>query len=297
MSTVSLSKISLDLYHAAGNTFTIDANIYAVDGDNRPTGPSLGSDSLNELDIDETPGSWVDFTFTPSVELTVGNTYAIVFSLTDPDDDTDITVYYDGTQNKTDVYSKIRLLVGGGSQQWSTDTSGYGIAAKITWEGEIKLDTSDRTGSTYLLCQLDTSGGDLFDTEGGVWFTVTASLSKATNPSPSNGASNVPVGTTQLSWTIGDNATGNDVYFGEAGNMVLVSLDQAGVTHSIINQLSYGTNYEWRIDSRDDDDNVVTGDTWSFSTESFVPPDFTKAGFVQNKIIVASANNKIYYES
>jgi hypothetical protein len=110
-------------------------------------------------------------------------------------------------------------------------------------------------------------------TTGVVWsFTTQAPVvtppSQASNPSPSNGASNV-LATATTSWSNGGGATSYDVYFGTdstpdsgefIGNQVSTSWDPPG-------NLGYSTVYYWRIDAKNSG-GTTTGTVWSFTTQA-----------------------------
>jgi len=82
--------------------------------------------------------------------------------------------------------------------------------------------------------------------------------SKATNPVPADGATNVSV-TPILSWTNDGSATSYDVYCNGQfmGNQTAIACR--------LGTLSFDTTYSWRIDARNTN-GVTTGDTWSFTT-------------------------------
>lgn len=82
---------------------------------------------------------------------------------------------------------------------------------------------------------------------------------KAVNPSPANGATGQPPGSTVFTWDDGGGATSFNVYL----NGVL-QVNQAGTTFNP-GSLTAFSNYTWRIDSVNDA-GTTTGDTWSFST-------------------------------
>lgn len=91
-------------------------------------------------------------------------------------------------------------------------------------------------------------------------------VSKATNPSPANGAVNVPTNAV-LSWTAGSGAASHDVYLWKTGSSPsLVSGQQTGTSYTPT--LEPQTPYSWRIDERDSSQQVVTGDTWTFTTKA-----------------------------
>jgi hypothetical protein len=87
------------------------------------------------------------------------------------------------------------------------------------------------------------------------------------NPSPANGAVDIPVSGNTASWTNGAGTTAVEVYFGEPGNLQLVydgtpisSLSLAGVE-----PLEYFTVYGWRVVDKNDTCGT-SGPTWTFRT-------------------------------
>jgi len=92
----------------------------------------------------------------------------------------------------------------------------------------------------------------------------------AVNPSPADGAIDVPVDTA-LSWIEAQFATGRELWLGKAGAMQKVDPAPAGTTCTPQN-LEIGQAYEWRIDQISPS-GAVAGHTWSFTTEEFVKID------------------------
>ena len=103
--------------------------------------------------------------------------------------------------------------------------------------------------------------------EGDVWsFTTTKGPKKATNPSPADGAEDVPLDT-GLSWDPGSGATSQDVYFGTSSSPPFV--DNQTQSDYSPGTLEPDTRYWWQIDTvRQIGEwfTVVTGDLWSFTT-------------------------------
>lgn len=143
-----------------------------------------------------------------------------------------------------------------------------------------------------------------------VWGSVPVP-SKPTNPSPADTATDVVLGTDEVTWDDGGGADDYDVWFGPTGGMTLRESGQAGTTWSIPAEvLFYETGYEWRIDAN----NIygtTTGDTWTFDTIVFAPPvpsgEAPGAGgelggeggqnnMVTVKRIVAAANNTVFFQ-
>ena len=92
----------------------------------------------------------------------------------------------------------------------------------------------------------------------------------AVNPSPADGAIDVPVDTA-LSWIEAEFATGRELWLGKPGEMQKVDPAPAGTTYTPAN-LELGQTYEWRIDQVGPS-GAVTGHTWTFTTEEFVRVD------------------------
>jgi hypothetical protein len=103
---------------------------------------------------------------------------------------------------------------------------------------------------------------------GNVWSFTTVPLppGQATNPDPTNGATNVGL-TTDISWTAGAGATSHDVYFGTV-NPPPFKVNQAGTTYDT-GTMNANTTYYWRIDEKNTG-GTTTGAVWSFTTTT--PP-------------------------
>ena len=93
----------------------------------------------------------------------------------------------------------------------------------------------------------------------------------ATNPSPANGAVNVPVNA-MLGWTAGPNATSHRVYFGANSNAVVNATTNAPEFHGSLTGTTYapGTlapsgRFYWRVDEVSGTD-ATTGLVWTFAT-------------------------------
>jgi hypothetical protein len=87
-----------------------------------------------------------------------------------------------------------------------------------------------------------------------------------TNPNPADAAIDVPITLAQLSWTNGAGATQNELWFGEAGSMVLVHSGSLISSWPIPSTLNYNTVYEWRVVDMNDTCST-NGPVWSFTTE------------------------------
>lgn len=83
-------------------------------------------------------------------------------------------------------------------------------------------------------------------------------LSKAVNPTPANGAANIPL-TAVMSWANGGGASSYNVNFNGQPKGTVVS---HSYTPDYLTEL---TTYSWRVDANDAW-GTVTGDTWTFTT-------------------------------
>jgi hypothetical protein len=88
-----------------------------------------------------------------------------------------------------------------------------------------------------------------------------------TNPSPANGAIDVPVSGNTATWTNGLGTEMTEVYFGEVGSLVMVYDGTPIESFSLapVEPLSYDTEYGWRIVGKNDTCSV-SGPTWTFTT-------------------------------
>jgi len=124
---------------------------------------------------------------------------------------------------------------------------------------------------------------------GGTPGTITASIrnvsgeetlpTKATNPTPSDAATDVTLDQATITWDDGGDTDTYNVYYGiESGNLSLVSSGiEVGSESFTITDITDGSPFEyvvtryWRIDSVNDD-GTTTGDEWSFTTIRLDPP-------------------------
>ena len=130
----------------------------------------------------------------------------------------------------------------------------------------LEPDTALKYDTTYYW-RVDTKNAGGTTTTGDVWsFTTEAKpASKATNPQPEHGATNVDI-LADLLWSEAPGATHYVVYFGTArspGNDELQG--EQTVTERDVT-LEHNTTYYWRVDTKNEGDTITTGDVWSFTT-------------------------------
>lgn len=88
------------------------------------------------------------------------------------------------------------------------------------------------------------------------------------NPTPVDGATNIPVNTT-LSWTCihpEDDELVYNIYLGDNINPPRIITNHPDVSYSP-DPLNYNTTYYWRIEAVDEEGNPTLGTTWQFHTE------------------------------
>jgi hypothetical protein len=108
---------------------------------------------------------------------------------------------------------------------------------------------------------------ELFNWEMTIAADSNSSPNTASNPSPSNGASNQSIDA-DLSWTGGDpdaDPVTYDVYFGTNSSPPLVFPGQTSTTYDP-GTLNYNTKYYWKIVSKDNRGGQTTGPVWNFTT-------------------------------
>lgn len=257
--------------------------------------------------------SYYTQTFTTSSAFTTSSVY-LKFSVlgSPPDPNVDIALYAVDVAHKPTgaALDSTSLSI---SQGWNEFTLSAPLSASteyaivfsflgidfpgLTWQFHFNYDSAagysgycwkSEDGNTWVAFNVDA----VFQ----VWGELTLPT-KATNPTPSDTATGVKKSLSQVSWDDGGNTDTFDVYFGPTGNVTLRSSAQAGTTWTITDTLSYEQEYTWRIDSTNVD-GTTTGDTWTFTIEAFAPPVPTAQNAMKtNKILVAAANDKVYYET
>ena len=235
---------------------TITASIRATAG-GLPTGDDLASGTISGDALSQTPTyDWHAFDLGAGTNLDEGTTYAIVLRAAFDDGEGNVTIYW----------------------RWSgaVYTRGNG-------------NTSSNAGEDW-----SDIGNDFYFKESGTLL----SPAKATIVSPENTETDVSTNLSSLVWEEGAGTTDvdtYDVYFGPSGNMSKVVDDDAATSWDITSlPLSYGTTYQWRIDSNGGGQ-TITGDTWSFTTLELTPPVMSEFQII--KKLCACANGKFWYEN
>mgnify|MGYP000026492615 FL=1 len=88
----------------------------------------------------------------------------------------------------------------------------------------------------------------------------------ASNPTPADGLTNVPISIAQLQWTNGTGATQCEVWFGEGSNLTQIYNGPVISSIAVPGPLQYNKVYGWRVIGKNDTCSVG-GPFWSFRTE------------------------------
>jgi hypothetical protein len=88
-----------------------------------------------------------------------------------------------------------------------------------------------------------------------------------TNPSPADGAIDIPLTGNTATWTNGAGTEMTEVYFGEVGSLVMVYDGTPIESFSLapVEPLTYNTTYGWKVVGKNDTCSVQ-GPTWTFTT-------------------------------
>ena len=161
---------------------------------------------------------------------------------------------------------------------WSNHSVTIDVSQPITLQADkeypIKMEFFEGTGQAIaeLSWESDSQMSQIVPTER---LSPTFVQLKAWNPIPADGAQNIPKSI--LSWTEGETAVVHDVYFGTDQTAVTNAtwyspeyIEQTSLTYCVNSvimnaQVPQKTCY-WRIDEIEEDETIIKGDVWSFTT-------------------------------
>ena len=101
----------------------------------------------------------------------------------------------------------------------------------------------------------------------------------AINPNPANQMIDVDV-TSTLTWENTNQAEFVNVYLNESTFPIELVVNHLYTTSYAFENLNYDTTYVWRVDSIDRHDNIISGDTWEFTTQVPELPTVVLLSFV-----------------
>ncbi len=150
------------------------------------------------------------------------------------------------------------------SYDFETNTMYISAIDHQTYHGQLRV-MDQMTGSTTIVVDWGENIHVLpfeIDSNPGMLCQIEA----PSNPNPANGATDVSITNTTLSWTNGTGSSNVEVWFGEAGSVVKV-YDGIEISSWVIDTLSYSTTYNWKIICKNDTC-TTAGPYWTFLTES-----------------------------
>jgi len=181
-------------------------------------------------------------------------------SITSPADGqvfTTATITVSGTVSDNIDLSKVEVKVGSGS--WQTAT-----ISGTSWSKQVTLAPGP---NTIYARAIDEAGNT---NEISVTVTYNRPPNRPSNPSPPDGATNVPIDTS-LSWSCSDpdgDALKYDIYLGTSVPPPLVMSDHTSTTYDPI--LEYNTTYYWKVVAKDNHGGKAESPIWSFTTEEII---------------------------
>lgn len=169
------------------------------------------------------------------------------------------TITVSGTASDNVGLRKVEVRVG--SESWQT------ASGTNSWSKQVKL----APGSNTIYVRAIDIAGNTKETS--VTVIYNRPPSKPSNPSPSDGAKNVPIDI-DLSWSCSDpdgDTLRYDIYFGTSNPPPIVKRDHTSTTYDP-GILKHSTMYWWKVVVKDEY-SKTEGEIWSFTTAS--APDTT----------------------
>jgi len=227
-----------DIFADRGNGWSYgwDKNL-SSDARDRNSGnaPDQRYDTINHLQKGE-PAVW---------EIALPNgTYNLFMVWGDPS-------YTDQTDN-VDVEGII-LEDPDGQAGSGFDFDEFEVTVELT-DGRLTITTAEGA-SNAKICFIDIESEAL-----------TQFFKSARDPDPADGTEGVDF--PLMTWTPGDTAVTQRVYFGTDPDALVQVAEQPGTLYWHPEPVDPGTRYYWRVDGVEEDGNVITGDLWSFVTLS-----------------------------
>ena len=160
---------------------------------------------------------------------------------------------------------------------WSNTVSWAGAAHNDGYGHDFSGITQD---NTFIVAAVFATSGGYVDETAGFRVGNNRPPNAPSNPSPSNGTTNVKINPT-LSWQCTDPDWFDDLYYDvyfekdDATPDVLVSNDQTGTSY-IPGNLDLASTYYWQIIVHDEKGSTVNGPVWQFTTRGNSPPNTPK---------------------
>lgn len=283
-------------YPSSFTTCNLTLQLTAADENGEPTGSVLATSNTIALEDEGLVSQEITpVTFTFGTEIDRNTWYCIELLFTDltgPPDPAYLSVCY-SSQYWYNLPEEPQYWVRG--KWWDSTDSKWWVYP--TESNDPPLTTIISIDSEEIICS---NNNNMFIVSNGlspsryvlsfIYPTSAEELSKPINPTPENESTEVDFSGLTLSWENGGGATSYDIYFGNTvlfdefiflGNTTEISIEvpytitgdniteevQAFVgEQTVFNRIDWNDVLYWRVDARDDEDNVVTGDVWSFDS-------------------------------
>jgi len=140
-SSYTIGKILIDMKRASGTTADLIVNIYLADGDDKPTGSSLGGGTISASSV-TTDYTNVECIFDIIVPVESGKRYCMIFSSPEA---TSTNKYTTRSYSASADYSK--LYSGDNGSNWSVSSSKFFhssiYSVEITYKDQIEIDVNE----------------------------------------------------------------------------------------------------------------------------------------------------------
>jgi hypothetical protein len=242
------------------NTWSVDSSAQSGTETHSGGKPSRRSDSLEHI--------W-------RFDLAEGNTnFNVIARGVFEGGDLDTAFHFEWSTNSGGPWERMASVPG--------DTDPFDIGSGVSGTVYVHvIDNNSDTGNTVL----STVSVDQMFFDGAA--PPTEAPAQASSPSPVIGATGVAVNPT-LTWMAGAGTDTHDVYFGTAGNLLVVSNDQTGTSYTPPADLDPDTTYYWRVDETNTI-GTTAGVVWSFTTnDNSGPPVATELQV--GSIVVSTVN-------
>lgn len=194
-----------------------------------------------------------------------------------------LMAFYQGQDDPTDYGSTYTIRVSTTSQ---TDINSFTIVDTQT-ESDFTIEMTTRTvdlsayvGQTiYIAFVLENNKGDSWAIDG-IDFISTTDIAPGcvSNPSPADGALNLPIGTTTFSWTApktGGPVTLYNIYSGATPDAVTDFITSTTMPSVDLSLVDFSTTYYWKVVAVNLVGSATDCAVWSYTSQS--PPGFCLA--------------------
>lgn len=154
----------------------------------------------------------------------------------------------------------------------TADNTGVNVVGASTYDA---IELTPQTAYEFYVRSECTTGTSLSAWAGPFTFNTTMLPDCATNPTPADGATNIPVGDVEFAWTApttSDPAVSYDLYYGLEPDDVTNFIANYTGTSADITLTGFSTTFYWKLVSKNAGGSNTTCAVWSFTTVPPPPP-------------------------